>query len=99
MSRSADTSLRPHLAQAPDFSQSSDTPAFLVFFLIISALALLKGRGDRFGGAANSGAQKQAMLAHHLALPHGPPSAAVIRRVFQHLAAVAFRAAILNLVC
>ena len=39
------------------------------------------------------------MLAHHLALPHGPPSAAVIRRVFQHLAAVAFRAAILNLVC
>ena len=74
-------------------------PPSWFFFLIINILALLKGRGDRFGGAANSGAQKQAMLAHHLALPHGAPSAAVIRRVFQHLAAVAFRAAILNLVC
>lgn len=89
-------SLLTHLAQVPDFRQSGGNFRHpLLSILVISVLAILCGADD-FEDIADFGAQKQAVLARHLALPHGAPSADTFRRVFQHLDAAAFNAAFLN---
>lgn len=45
---------------------------------------------------ADFGRLKQAVLARHLALPHGVPTADTFRRVFEHLDAAVFNAAFLG---
>jgi predicted transposase YbfD/YdcC len=67
----------------------------LLSVLVISVLAVLCGADD-FEDIADFGQQKQAVLARHLALPHGVPSADTFRRMFQHLDAAAFNAAFLG---
>lgn len=89
-------SLLTHLAQVPDFRQSSGNFRHpLLSILVISVLAVLCGADD-FEDIADFGQQKQAVLARHLALPHGIPSADTFRRIFQHLNAQAFNAAFLG---
>jgi len=89
-------SLLTHLAQVPDFRQAGRNFRHpLLSILVISVLAILCVADD-FEDMAVFGQQKQAVLARHLALPHGIPSADTFRRVFQHLDAPAFNQAFLN---
>ena len=89
-------SLLTHLAEVPDFRQPGRNFRHpLLSILVISVLAVLCGADD-FEDLADFGQQKQVLLARHLALPHGVPSADTFRRVFQHLDAAAFNAAFLN---
>ena len=89
-------SLLTHLAKVPDFRQPGRHFRHLrLSILVISVLAILCGADD-FEDMADFGQQKQVLLARHLALPHGVPSADTFRRVFQHLDAAAFNAAFLN---
>lgn len=89
-------SLLTHLAQVPDFRQPSRNFRHpLLSILVISVLAVLCGADD-FEDIADFAQQKHAVLARHLALPRGVPSADTFRRVFQHLDATAFNAAFLG---
>lgn len=89
-------SLLTHLARVPDFRRPDGNFRHpLLSILVISVLAVLSGADD-FEEIADFGQQKHAVLARHLALPHGGPSADTFRRVFQHLDAQAFSAAFLG---
>lgn len=89
-------SLLTHLAQVPDFRQPGGNFRHpLLSILVISVLAVLCGADD-FEDIADFGQQKYALLAGHLAMPHGAPSADTFRRVFQHLDATAFNTAFLT---
>lgn len=86
-------SLLTHLAQVPDFRQPGRNFRHpLLSLLVISVVAVLSGADD-FEDIADFGQQKQAVLARHLALPHGIASPDTFRRVFQHLDAAAFNTA------
>ena len=67
----------------------------LISILVISVLAVLSGADD-VEEMAVFGQQKQAVLARHLDLPNGVPTAETFRRVFEHLDAAAFNAAFLR---
>ena len=86
-------SLLTSLAQVPDYRRSGgDFRHLLVFVLVISVLVVLNG-GDDEEEIAIFGQQKQAVLARHLALPHGVLTAVTFRRVFEPLDAAAFSTA------
>ena len=86
-------SLLTHLAQVPDFRRAGGNFRHpLLSILVISVLAVLSGADD-VEEMADFGRLKQPVLARHLALPNGPPSADPFRRVFEHLDGAAFSAA------
>ena len=89
-------SLLTHLAQVPDFRHPNGNFRHpLLSILVISILAVLCGADD-FEDMADFGQQKLPVLARHLDLPHGIPSADTFRRVFEHLDAAAFNRAFLG---
>ena len=89
-------SLLTHLAQVPDYRRPGGNFRHpLLYILVISVLAVLIG-ADNVEEMAVFGQQKQAVLARHLDLPNGVPTAETFRRVFEHLDAAAFNAAFLS---
>jgi hypothetical protein len=89
-------SLLTYLAEVLDFCQPGRNFRHpLLSILVISVLAILCGADD-FEDIADFGQQKQALLARHLPLTQGIPSADTFRRVLQHLDAQAFNQAFLR---
>ena len=89
-------SLLTHLAQVPDYRRPGGNFRHpLLSILVSSVLAVLSG-ADNVEEMAVFGQQKQAVLARHLDLPNGVPTAETFRRVFEHLDAAAFNAAFLR---
>ena len=89
-------SLLTHLAQVPDYQRPGGNFRHpLLYMMVISVLAVLSG-ADNVEEMAVFGQQKQAVLARHLDLPNGVPTAETFRRVFEHLDAAAFNAAFLR---
>ena len=89
-------SLLTHLAHVPDYRRPGGNFRHpLLSILVISVLAVLSG-ADNVEEMAVFGQQKQAVLARHLDLPNGVPTAETFRRVFEHLDAAAFNAAFLR---
>lgn len=89
-------SLLTDLAQVPDYRRPGGTFRHpLLSILVIRVLAVLSGADD-VEEMAVFGQQKPAVLARHLDLPNGVPTAETFRRVFEHLDAAAFNAAFLN---
>ena len=74
-------SLLTHLAQVPDFRRAGGNFRHpLLSILVIRVLAGLSGADD-VEEMADFGRLKHAVLARHLALPNGPPSADTFRHV------------------
>ena len=89
-------SLLRSLAQVPDYRRLGGNFRHpLLSVLVISVLAVLSGADD-VEEIAVFGQQKQAVLARHLDLSNGVPTAVTFRRVFEHLDAAAFNAAFLS---